>query len=144
MNNKVFIGVLVIFFIASIFAVFLLTKNKMQTGEKATSSSVSEITKEVIEETENNLKTFVIEGKPFSISPSEIVVNQNDKVKIIFKNLEGFHDLVIDEFNAGTKQINKGETDTIEFIADKKGVFEFYCSVGNHRQQGMTGSLIVK
>ena len=56
------------------------------------------------------------------------------------------HDWVIDEFSARAKQIQAGETDTVEFVANKKGTFEYYCSVGNgfHRQQGMVGKLIVE
>jgi plastocyanin len=54
------------------------------------------------------------------------------------------HDLRIDEFNAKTSVIQGGQTQTIEFIADKTGSFEYYCSVGTHRQMGMRGTLTVK
>jgi len=50
----------------------------------------------------------------------------------------------MNEFNARTKQIKAGETETIEFIADKVGSFEYYCSVGQHRQMGMVGTLVVE
>jgi len=89
-------------------------------------------------------KVFNIEGKPFSFTPNEIRVKKGDRVRIVFSNIEGFHDWKIDEFNAATKKINAGETDTVEFIADKAGTFEFYCSVGTHRQMGMKGNLIVE
>ena len=93
---------------------------------------------------ETVIKVFEVEGKPFSFSPSEIKVKKGDKVKIIFKNMEGFHDWVVDEFAAKTKQIQAGQTDSVDFIADKTGTFEYYCSVGTHRQQGMVGKLIVE
>jgi uncharacterized cupredoxin-like copper-binding protein len=32
----------------------------------------------------------------------------------------------------------------VQFVADKTGTFEFYCSVGNHRQMGMVGTLVVQ
>ena len=66
-----------------------------------------------------------------------------DTVKIIFKNAKGFHDWTLDEFNAATKQLTVGQSETIQFVADKAGTFEYYCSVGNHRQQGMVGKLVV-
>lgn len=91
-----------------------------------------------------SVKTFEIEGKPFEFSQKEIKVKKGERVKIIFKNTEGFHDLVIDEFNAKTKQIKTGETDTIEFVADKQGTFEFHCSVPGHKEKGMEGMLIVE
>lgn len=89
-------------------------------------------------------KTFTLTAKNFSLSPSEIKVNQGDKVKIVLQNGDGFHDLVIDEFNARTNRISGGQTATIEFTADKSGSFEYYCSVGTHRQMGMKGTLVVQ
>ncbi len=32
----------------------------------------------------------------------------------------------------------------VEFTADKKGTFEYYCSVGEHRVNGMKGKFIVE
>jgi len=32
----------------------------------------------------------------------------------------------------------------VTFVADKAGEYEFYCSVGQHRANGMVGKLIVK
>lgn len=90
------------------------------------------------------VKTFNVTGKSFSFSPSTITVNKGDTVKIVFTNTEGNHDWVVDEFNARTKIISGGQTDTVEFVADKAGTFEYYCSVGTHRQLGMKGTLVVK
>jgi plastocyanin len=90
------------------------------------------------------VKSFTVTGKDFSFSPNSITVNKGDRVVINFVNAGGFHDLVIDEFNAKTPQINSGQRATIEFIADKAGTFEYYCSVGRHREMGMRGNLIVK
>lgn len=94
----------------------------------------------------SEVKAFEVEGKPFEFSVKEIRVKEGDTVRITFKNNEGTHDFTVDEFNARTKQIQAGESDTVEFVANKKGTFEYYCSVGNgfHRQQGMVGKLIVE
>ncbi|MEK7567767.1 MAG: plastocyanin/azurin family copper-binding protein [Patescibacteria group bacterium] len=89
-------------------------------------------------------KTFIVNGSSFAFDPKTIEVNKGDKVKIIFKNTGGKHDWKIDEFNATTKIINGGEEDIVEFIADKTGSFEYYCSVGSHRAMGMKGTLVVK
>jgi len=93
---------------------------------------------------EGVVKEFTVEGANFSFTPKTITVNKGDKVKITFKNKEGFHDLFIDAFKVATKKIGANQEDTVEFIADKTGKFEYYCSVGNHRQMGMVGTLTVK
>jgi len=96
------------------------------------------------QENETPEKTFTVIGRSYSFTPAEIRVAKGDKVKIIFQNVEGFHDWTIDEFNAKTPQISAGQTATVEFIADRIGQFEYYCSVGTHRQMGMKGNLIVE
>ena len=89
-------------------------------------------------------KTFEVEGKPFEFNPKELKVKKGDVVKIILKNSQGFHDLSVDGYNVKTKQIQAGESDTIQFRADKAGTFPMFCGVGTHRQQGMEGVLIVE
>ncbi|MEM3091123.1 MAG: cupredoxin domain-containing protein [Candidatus Pacearchaeota archaeon] len=98
---------------------------------------------------DQNLKVFVITGENFrfimdGVENPELKVKMGDKVRIEFINKEGFHDWVIDDFNAATKKIRAGEKATVEFIANKKGTFEYYCSVGEHRAMGMKGFLIVE
>ncbi len=93
---------------------------------------------------EREVKTFIVKGGGFYFDPSTIEVNEGDTVRIVFENSGGTHDWVIDEFNARTKVLSAGQSETIEFFANKKGSFEYYCSVGTHRQMGMKGTLIVK
>jgi plastocyanin len=90
------------------------------------------------------VKTFEVGGGGFYFDPEEIRVTEGDTVKIVFTNEGGTHDWVIDEFNARTKIIKTGETDEIEFVADQAGNFEYYCSVGDHRERGMVGTLVVE
>lgn len=90
------------------------------------------------------LKTFDISAKPFEFSVKEIKVKKGDKVRINLAVSQGMHDWVVDEFNAKTKIIQAGQSDSVEFVADKTGTFEYYCSVPTHRQQGMVGKLIVE
>lgn len=90
------------------------------------------------------VKSFTVTGSNFKFDPNTITVNKGDKVKITFVNSAGFHDWKIDEFGAATKQINAPGTEVIEFTADKTGTFEYYCSVGKHREMGMVGKLVVQ
>ncbi|OGK19119.1 hypothetical protein A3G67_02500 [Candidatus Roizmanbacteria bacterium RIFCSPLOWO2_12_FULL_40_12] len=112
--------------------------------EKTASPTATSVSPTGEAKDESNVKTVTVEGKPFSLTPSQIKVKQGDTVRIVFKNTGGIHDWVLDEFDARTKQLSAGESETIEFVADKKGSFEYYCSVGNHRQMGMKGTLVVE
>ena len=91
-----------------------------------------------------DVRIFDISAKPFEFSVKEIRVKKGDRVKINLAVTQGMHDWVADEFGARTKIIQTGQSDSVEFTADKTGTFEYYCSVPTHRQQGMVGKLIVE
>lgn len=93
---------------------------------------------------ESNVKEFTITSKGLSFDPKQIEVNKGDTVRITYVNTMGVHDFVIDEFDVATSQIPAGQMEIVTFVADKAGTFEYYCSVGTHRQQGMWGMLTVK
>ena len=89
------------------------------------------------------VREFTVKGTSFAFAPAEMAVKKGETVRVTFINEVGTHDWVIDEFNARTKVIGAGQSETIEFVADKTGSFEYYCSVGKHRQMGMKGTLTV-
>jgi plastocyanin len=96
------------------------------------------------------VKTFVLTGENFKFvmngnNNPEIRVQQGDIVRIEFSSTQGLHDWVVDEFGALTDRVRDTDGSTfVEFVVDQRGTFEYYCSVGTHRQQGMEGSLIVE
>lgn len=104
------------------------------------SESVKEM--EVAEAEVGSVKEFTVDGKNFAFTPALVSVKKGDTVRIKFINSQGFHDFVIDEFKVATPQIKEGEA-VVEFVADKTGSFEYYCSVGSHRAMGMKGTLQV-
>jgi nitrite reductase (NO-forming) len=54
------------------------------------------------------------------------------------------HDLTVGDFGAKSNQVNtKGASTSIVFRADKKGEFNYICSLPGHVQAGMIGKLIV-
>ena len=94
---------------------------------------------------QGEVKEFAVEGVNFKFNPSELRVQQGDTVRITLTNGGTMpHDWRVDEFAAATAIVQPGQEDTVEFVADQAGTFEYYCSVGQHRQQGMVGKLIVK
>lgn len=88
--------------------------------------------------------TFNVDGGNFYFTPNEIRVKKGDTVKIVFNNTGGMHNFVLDEFNVTMDPIKESGSQTVEFVADKVGSFEYYCSVGSHRQMGMKGTVIVE
>lgn len=89
-------------------------------------------------------KVFNLSAKPFEFSMKEIRVKKGDVVRINLEVTQGLHDWVVDEFGARTRQLKTGEKDSLVFTVDKVGIFQYYCSVANHRQMGMVGKLIVE
>lgn len=92
----------------------------------------------------DNAVTIEVTGRNHEFDMKEIRVDEGDTVTINFSSADGFHDFVIDEFDAATERVNTGETSSVTFVAEKAGTYEYYCSVGNHRAMGMVGTLIVE
>ncbi len=93
---------------------------------------------------DNDLRYYEIHTNNFKFEPSEILVKKGDRVKILLINDQGFHDFVIDKLNIKAQRLDVGFVDVIEFTAKKKGEFQYYCSVGDHKERGMVGKLIVE
>jgi len=84
-----------------------------------------------------------VDGKMTAhFSLAEMVVKKGDTVRVKVKNTKGTHDFKIDEFNVAL-ETPEGEEVMVEFVADKAGDFEFYCSKWDHRKIGQTGRLKV-
>lgn len=91
-----------------------------------------------------NVKAVVVEGTEFEFNPSSISVTKGEKVRITFKNVgSSVHDFYIEELGIKTNLLNPGESQTVEFIADKTGTFTFYCTVPGHKELGMEGEIKV-
>ena len=83
-----------------------------------------------------------------SFEPNKIEVNQGDKVTIYVTNIEQttdeLHGFGLLEYNMNVV-VDPGETKTIEFVADKAGVFPYYCTnFCSALHQEMQGYLLVK
>src|SRR3989338_8637284 len=67
----------------------------------------------------------------WSFEPSEIKVKQGAKVKLLITTPDDDvdHAISIPEFNVNKVMLKKGTTETVQFTADKKGEFSFFCSL---------------
>jgi len=73
-----------------------------------------------------------------------ITVKQGDKVKLNVKSIDVTHGFAIPEFNVKVDLLPNKE-ETIEFVADKKGEFTFFCSViCGEGHKNMKGKLVVE
>ena len=87
---------------------------------------------------------FEVEGGSFYFEPNVIRVAAGEPVTIQLNAVDLMHDFVIDELNVRAPITQGGSSSTVTFTPTTPGEYEFYCSVGNHRAQGMVGTLIVE
>lgn len=92
---------------------------------------------------QGDVKVFTLEGGSFYFKPNVISVKKGDKVKVVINAVSMMHDFVIDELGVKANVVKSGGSTSVEFVADQVGSFEFYCSVGQHRTNGMVGTLTV-
>lgn len=140
MNKNVMIGlgVVVILIVG-----YFLMNNNVQAPETAEDAMMEESIEGEDAMMDKEAVVVEITGENFAFSQDTITVKKGDLVRIEFESTDGFHDWVVDELDAATEQVDTGGTTSVEFVADQAGEFEYYCSVGQHRAQGMVGTLVV-
>ena len=117
-----------------------------QTTQTSQSLPVESVVKSETISTEQTQGTYNIDMSNFKFSVDKIEASAGDTITINLKNSEGNHDLVIDELDLHSLHLGQGQTETLTFTIPETAsgkTFEFYCSVGRHRQMGMVGELIV-
>ena len=137
MKNNVLIWVVAIIIILA--GVFLLTGNgliKSSSGSSGQENGVSVPSTGIVRE-------FNMTAKDFEFDPETIEVNAGDKVVLNIVSTDVKHGIALPAFGV-SQDLNPGEKVRVEFVADKKGTYTFFCNVycgEGHR--GMKGSLIV-
>ena len=90
------------------------------------------------------IKEFNIIAKRWDFSPSTITVNEGDTVILNIQSIDVTHGFAISEFGV-SEQLVSGNTVKVEFIADKKGTFSFFCNVFcGSGHSSMKGTLVVQ
>ncbi|MFA6081166.1 MAG: cupredoxin domain-containing protein [Patescibacteria group bacterium] len=123
--------------------VFLFNQNKLpsrqeEVSKQAVQSAVTTTT------SSNPVREFTMTAKQWAFDPAIITVKQGDKVKLKITSIDVTHGFALSEFNVKVDLVPNKE-ETVEFIADKKGEFNFFCSVlcgEGHRD--MKGKLVVE
>jgi cytochrome c oxidase subunit 2 len=86
----------------------------------------------------NNVREITIDAQRFAFSSDTITVKQGEVVRVKINNLDGLHGMRIPELGIYGDNF-------VEFSADKKGEFMFYCN--NYCGEGhsnMQGKIIVE
>src|SRR3989344_2051051 len=78
---------------------------------------------------------FNVVATQWKFDPGTIKVKQGDKVKLMIKSEDVPHGFRLADFDI-SERLNPGETVNVEFTADKKGTFNFFCSVPCGAGQG--------
>tara|TARA_B100000315_G_C14119158_1_gene381719 strand:- start:58 stop:441 length:384 start_codon:yes stop_codon:yes gene_type:complete len=90
------------------------------------------------------VKEFDIIARSWEFVPDTIEVNLGDKVELHIESIDVTHGFRLPEFNIN-ERLEPYQGVDVEFIADKKGIFSFSCSVPcGSGHGGMRGQLIVK
>ena len=92
-----------------------------------------------------SLRQFEITATRFQFDSDRIVVNQGDRVRIVFRSTDVDHGFAVVDYDVDVVIPASGEPVTVEFVADRAGVFPFACSefCGSGHFE-MTGTLIVR
>lgn len=126
--------------IAKVESMATVTPSSQATPSASSSSSASQLA----QQTDPKAKVFTIDAGSFYYKPNEIKVKKGDTVKIVMNSKDMMHDFIIDELKVKIPVTKSGSTAEVTFVADTAGTFEFYCSVGAHRQQGQVGKIIIE
>lgn len=123
----------------------------VKAGEKAidkATDAVSQVALDAAKKMNAPVKEFAMtsfyDDKGAWFSVKEMKVKRGEIVRIKVTNIKGMHDFNLDEFGVSKVETPLNQEVVIEFVADKTGTFEYYCSTPGHRAKGHWGKLIVE
>lgn len=143
--TKVAIIVIVLVVIAGA-AYLFTTQNPTSKNSESNESMMEETieeTSEMVDDADTDIVTIDMTGENFRFSEDEISVQAGQTVRVVLTANDMQHDFVIDELDVKSDIAATGETVEVEFTPTEAGEYEFYCSVGQHRANGMVGTLTV-
>lgn len=116
-------------------------------AENKNPNAIWDVKDSKVERSGNNVTVKMIAVRS-SLEPFKLEVNQGDRVTIHLTNIEQttdeLHGFGLGEYNINIV-VDPGETKTITFVADKPGVFPYYCTnFCSALHQEMQGYLLVK
>ena len=84
-------------------------------------------------------------GRNVAFEPTEIRIRAGQWTVVEFTNLDPiFHDWEVEGLANVDAGARPGQTARLRFVIDRPGTYEYLCTVPNHAEAGMVGTLIVE
>lgn len=94
--------------------------------------------------TDETFKEISIIARQWEFNPNIIEVNQGDNLRLKIKSIDVMHGFAVPDYDID-EVLTPNEELIVEFKADKKGTFEFRCTVFcGSGHSDMKGTLLVK
>lgn len=135
---------LILLAIMSVFILGCQNTIEPKTLDEFPSQDIKTVTIENQTPSNQTLKEFYITARQWEFEPRDITVSQGDLVRLTITSVDVEHGFALPDFGID-ERLNPGDAVVIEFIADKKGEFRFFCNVycgAGH--QAMEGKIIVE
>jgi len=85
-------------------------------------------------------RSFELIASRFKFEPDTLEVMEGDRVRLTVRSIDTEHGLAIKRLNLKVVAPKTGDPATVEFVADKAGIYEFkcseYCGSGHGRMKG--------
>lgn len=108
---------------------FCLADNPIEGEHKGHHQEAGEVKNyELSGKVEQGVRIIQVKASRYKFEPDPIVVKLGEKVGLVVTSTDVAHGITIQEFNLNLT-IPAGKTERIEFVADKPGTFQVYCSV---------------
>ena len=90
-------------------------------------------------------RAFDITASRFQFEPARLEVREGDAVRLTLRSTDTTHGFGIKELRVEAVIPKGGEPVTVEFVADRAGTFEFFCTeYCGPRHRDMRGTLLVE
>ena len=143
--KKIFIFVTVLFLPAFISSYCFAADHIDRRNHKSHLQQKQEIEEpELSGKVKNGIRIVEVKALRYKFEPDPIVVRLGEKVRLVVTSTDVAHGIAISEFKINLS-VSAGKTESVDFVADKKGYFYAYCSVycgSGHGQ--MHASFVVK
>ena len=125
----------------AVLGIFVFILFPMLTAYQSTQDSG--VVQTVEQNQEPVLREITMVARQWAFEPGTITVNQGDTVKLTIESVDVDHGFALPDFGVN-EQLIPGQTTNIEFVADKKGSYRFFCNVVcGQGHSSMSGLLIV-
>lgn len=121
----------IMFLVAAVSSVLLVATRTVRSESTEKSPAEHKHEESAVAAKEFTIVAIEYEGTKVWV-PGTLIVKMGDKVKIkLINNIKAepnSHGFAIDEFGVKTV-VTRGKPETVEFIADKEGLFKIYCQL---------------